>query len=173
MEVGEKLTVVPVGAPLDVRATALLKPPEMVVVIVDEPFAPCSTVTEVGEAEMAKSGVVAGAAVEAGHAGDAVITGGDVMEHRHGAGGARVLRIGQGVELGVGVAPACGGLLIDEGHEAGERRRGSRGAADGAQTGNGRGMTLNDEVAVVARGGKRDVRDEAGVGRRHADTDLP
>src|SRR5260221_9227237 len=57
MDVGEKLTVVPDGAPVELSEMAALNPPETVVVIVEEPFVPCTTVTEVGEAEMAKSGV--------------------------------------------------------------------------------------------------------------------
>ena len=63
IDVGAKVTVVPVGAPVDERATALLKPPETVVVMVDVPFAPWTTETEVGAAEIAKLGVVAGVTV--------------------------------------------------------------------------------------------------------------
>jgi hypothetical protein len=57
MDVGLKLTVTPVGWPLAVNAIAELKPPETAVVIVDVPLLPCTTETEVGEAEMVKAGV--------------------------------------------------------------------------------------------------------------------
>ena len=57
MDVGLKVTVTPVGWPLAVNATAELKPPDTVVVIVEDPLLPCATETEVGEAEMAKFGV--------------------------------------------------------------------------------------------------------------------
>jgi len=57
MDVGLKLTVTPVGWPVAVKATAAPKPPEMAVVIVDVPLLPCTTDTEVGEAEMVKLGV--------------------------------------------------------------------------------------------------------------------
>src|SRR6516164_9977968 len=55
---GLKLTVVPVGAPLADRLMALLKPPLTVVVMVEVPWAPCATLTEVGAALMVKSGAV-------------------------------------------------------------------------------------------------------------------
>ena len=58
MDAGLKLTVTPVGWPDAVKAMAELKPPETVVVIVDEPFPPWTTETEAGEAEMVKLGVV-------------------------------------------------------------------------------------------------------------------
>jgi hypothetical protein len=57
MEVGLKLTVTPVGAPEAVNATAELKPPETVDVIVEVPVLPTTTETGVGEAERAKAGV--------------------------------------------------------------------------------------------------------------------
>ena len=53
---GLKLTVVPDGTPDDDKLTALLKPPPMVVVIVDVPCLPCCTVSEAGEADSAKFG---------------------------------------------------------------------------------------------------------------------
>ena len=53
---GLKLTVVPVGAPEADRLIALLKPPLMVVVIVDVPWFPCATLSEAGEAEIVKLG---------------------------------------------------------------------------------------------------------------------
>ena len=53
---GLKLTVVPVGAPLADRLMALLKPPLTVVLMVEVPWAPCATLTEVGAALMVKSG---------------------------------------------------------------------------------------------------------------------
>jgi len=56
IDVGLKLTVTPVGAPLEDSVTAELNPLTIVVVIVEVPFAPCATLTELGEAEMAKSG---------------------------------------------------------------------------------------------------------------------
>ena len=57
IEVGLKLTVAPLGAPLALSETALLKPPETVVLIVELPAAPCAIETDVGDAEIAKSGV--------------------------------------------------------------------------------------------------------------------
>ena len=48
---GLKLTVVPDGAPEADRLIALLKPPLIVVVIVDVPWLPCATLSEAGEAE--------------------------------------------------------------------------------------------------------------------------
>ena len=58
MDVGLKLTVTPVGWPVADKAIAELKPPETAVVIVDVPLLPCTTETEVGEAEMVKLGDV-------------------------------------------------------------------------------------------------------------------
>lgn len=57
MDVGLKLTVTLVGWPLAVKAIAELKPPETAVVIVDVPLLPCTTETEVGEAEMVNAGL--------------------------------------------------------------------------------------------------------------------
>jgi hypothetical protein len=57
MEVGLKLTVTPVGCPLADSATAELKPPETVVVMVELPLLPCTTETEVGEAASVNAGV--------------------------------------------------------------------------------------------------------------------
>lgn len=57
MDVGLKLTVTPVGWPVAVKATAASNPPEIAVVIVDVPLLPCTTETEVGEAEIVKLGV--------------------------------------------------------------------------------------------------------------------
>src|SRR5271166_1620053 len=54
---GLKLTVVPDGTPNADRLSALLKPPLMVVVIVDVPWFPCATPSEAGEAEIVKLGV--------------------------------------------------------------------------------------------------------------------
>ena len=51
-----KLTVTPVGWPVADRVIAELKPPETAVVIVEVPLLPCTTETEVGEAEMVKFG---------------------------------------------------------------------------------------------------------------------
>jgi hypothetical protein len=56
IDVGLKPAVTPVGWPVADKATAELKPPETVVVIVDVPLAPCTTETEVGAAEMVKLG---------------------------------------------------------------------------------------------------------------------
>jgi len=57
IDVGLKVTVTPVGWPLALKATAELKPPETVVVILEVPLLPCTTETEVGEAEMVKLGL--------------------------------------------------------------------------------------------------------------------
>src|SRR5215469_8784202 len=46
---GLKLTVVPLGAPAADRLMKLLKPPLTVVVIVEFPWLPCTTLTEAGE----------------------------------------------------------------------------------------------------------------------------
>ncbi len=59
MDGGAKLTVTPVGCPVADKATAELNPPEMAVVIVDEPLLPCTTDAEAGNAEIVKSGVAA------------------------------------------------------------------------------------------------------------------
>lgn len=56
IEVGLKVAVTPVGAPLAVNAIAELKPPETAVVIVELPLLPCTTETEVGEAPIVKAG---------------------------------------------------------------------------------------------------------------------
>ena len=53
---GLKLTVVPDGAPEADRLIALLKPPLIVVVIVDVPWFPCATLSDDGEAEIVKFG---------------------------------------------------------------------------------------------------------------------
>ena len=58
IEVGLKLTVAPLGVPEAERATALLKPPLTVVVIVDMPEAPWATVSDVGDAASVKLAVV-------------------------------------------------------------------------------------------------------------------
>ena len=63
IDAGVKLTVTPVGCPVADKATAELNPPEIATVTVDEPLLPCSTDTEPGDAEMVKSGVVAGVTV--------------------------------------------------------------------------------------------------------------
>src|SRR5262249_34631028 len=62
---GLKLAVVLVGTPLADRLMALLKPPLTVVVMVELPWAPCATMTEVGAALMVKLG---GAVTEIGRA---------------------------------------------------------------------------------------------------------
>ena len=59
IELGLKLTVVPVGAPLADRLMALLKPPLTVVVMVEVPCPPCATLSGAGAtlaALMVKSG---------------------------------------------------------------------------------------------------------------------
>src|SRR5208337_3287481 len=53
---GLKLTVVPVGTPEADRVMALLKPPLTVVVMVDVPGLPWTTLSEAGDAESAKLG---------------------------------------------------------------------------------------------------------------------
>ena len=58
MDVGLKLTVTPVGWPDADKATAESKPFTTALVIVDVPLLPCTTETEVGEAERVKLGVV-------------------------------------------------------------------------------------------------------------------
>ncbi len=55
MLAGEKLAVTPEGRPLAESEIEELKPPEMVVVIVEVPDEPCVTVRLVGEAEIVKS----------------------------------------------------------------------------------------------------------------------
>lgn len=54
IEVGLKLTVTPLGWPLAERVTGSLKPPVVVLVMVDVPEEPCATVTAVGLAERLK-----------------------------------------------------------------------------------------------------------------------
>jgi hypothetical protein len=58
MGVGLKLTVTPVGWPDADKATAESKPFKMAVLIVDVPLLPCTTETELGEAEREKLGDV-------------------------------------------------------------------------------------------------------------------
>jgi hypothetical protein len=53
---GFKLTVAPVGAPVADRLIELLKPPLTVVVTVEVPWFPCTTLTDAGEAETVKLG---------------------------------------------------------------------------------------------------------------------
>ena len=55
-DVGLKLTVTPVGWPVADKAIAESKGSKTAVVIVDVPLLPCTTETEVGEAEMVKLG---------------------------------------------------------------------------------------------------------------------
>src|SRR4051812_28344467 len=57
IEAGLKEAVTPAGRPEAESEMALLKPPETAVVIVEVPVPPCATETEVGEAEIVKSGV--------------------------------------------------------------------------------------------------------------------
>ena len=56
IDVGLKLTVTPEGAPLEDKVMAALKPFRMVVVTVEVPVVPCTTLTAVGAAEIVKSG---------------------------------------------------------------------------------------------------------------------
>ena len=53
---GLKLTVVPLGAPEADKLIALLKPPLTVVVMVEVPWLPCTTLSEAGAAERVKLG---------------------------------------------------------------------------------------------------------------------
>jgi hypothetical protein len=57
IDVGLKLTVTPEGWPVALSAIAELKPPETAVGMVDDPLLPCTTETDVGEAEMVKLGL--------------------------------------------------------------------------------------------------------------------
>ena len=57
IEVGLKPMVTPVGWPVAVKETAESRPPVTVLVMVDVPELPCTTETEVGEAERLKPGV--------------------------------------------------------------------------------------------------------------------
>src|ERR1700730_16813538 len=54
IEVGLKVTVTPVGWPLALNTTAVLKPPVVVLVMVEVPELPCTTETAVGLAERVK-----------------------------------------------------------------------------------------------------------------------
>lgn len=63
IDVELKVAVTPVGWPLADNATAELNPPETVVVIVELPLLPCTTETEVGEAERVNAGVAAAVTV--------------------------------------------------------------------------------------------------------------
>ena len=60
---GLKLTVVPEGTPEAERVMELLKPPVMVLVMVEVPWLPCTTLREAGEAEMVKLGPVRNATI--------------------------------------------------------------------------------------------------------------
>jgi len=57
MELGLKPAATPAGAPEAVKAIVALKPPVTVAVMVEFPLLPCTTETELGEAEMAKFGL--------------------------------------------------------------------------------------------------------------------
>jgi len=57
IDVGLKLTDVPAGAPLALKAMALLKPPETVVLIVEVALVPWTAETEVGDALIVNAGV--------------------------------------------------------------------------------------------------------------------
>ena len=57
MGLGLKPTVVPDGTPVADKLMALLKPPLIVVVIVDVPWLPCITVNDDGFAPMLKFGI--------------------------------------------------------------------------------------------------------------------
>jgi hypothetical protein len=57
MDVGLKVAVTPVGMPLADRATAELNPSTTVLVMVELPLLPCTTESEVGEAESVNVGV--------------------------------------------------------------------------------------------------------------------
>lgn len=56
IDVGLKLTVTPLGCPLAESEIAELKPPLTEVLMVEVPLLPCSTETELGEAEMENAG---------------------------------------------------------------------------------------------------------------------
>ncbi len=58
IDVGLKLTVTPAGWPLADKATAVSKPSSALVVTVEVPLLPCTTETEVGEADSVKVGEV-------------------------------------------------------------------------------------------------------------------
>ena len=73
MGLGLKFTVVPEGMPEADRAMAPLNPLPIVVVIVDVPWLPCTTLSEEGEAEMVKLG----AAVTVMLSGAIAVAGGD------------------------------------------------------------------------------------------------
>src|ERR1051326_5385830 len=57
MDVGENVTLAPAGTPLAEREMALLNPPETAVVIGELPDVPCKSESDVGLAEIVKSGV--------------------------------------------------------------------------------------------------------------------
>ena len=63
IDVGLKETVTPDGWPEAESATALLNPPETAVEIVEVPFPPCATETDVGDAAIVKFGVAAAVTV--------------------------------------------------------------------------------------------------------------
>jgi len=59
IEVGLKVGVTPLGSPEADKVTAESNPPKTLLVIVDVPLLPCTTDTELGEAEMVKPGAAA------------------------------------------------------------------------------------------------------------------
>ena len=63
IDAGLKLMVTPVGWPVADKATAELNPPKLATPIVDVPLFPRPTVTEAGDPEMVKSGVVGASAL--------------------------------------------------------------------------------------------------------------
>lgn len=58
IEIGLKVTVTPVGCPLALNEIAESNPPDMLVVIVELPAFPCTTVSEAGEADTLNEGLV-------------------------------------------------------------------------------------------------------------------
>src|SRR5712664_1450385 len=99
--------------------------------------------------------VVAGPGVEAGDAGEGVITGGDV----HDPGAADVLaQRAHEIEPGVEQAEPVMGHLVGERDDAGEDRRRLAGAAEDVPGGAGLDERVVNPRAAVDRGAHRDVR---------------
>ncbi|HKV38477.1 MAG TPA: hypothetical protein VJX67_04625, partial [Blastocatellia bacterium] len=65
IDAGLNPALTPEGSPDAVKETGELKPPDMDVEIVELPDEPCTTESEVGDADIEKSGVAAGVTVKA------------------------------------------------------------------------------------------------------------
>lgn len=109
--------------------------------------------------------IVTHARVIAGDSGYAIVSGGDVVENCRPPG--RLLT-GQGVQGRVNASPRSARVLEDEGHYTCYRRSGSGCAADIERP----ALDLND-VGIVNRGRRGNIRNQAPITRRNSRCGLP